>query len=239
VTRVLLSDGVVSGKVNIDALTSGDVDLGNVGVVGDLDDIANGSITGKVNLDALTLGDIDLGNIGVVGKDLDNIIDTGTRFAAVEAFADQTSGNTADDINNINGTAVGNVVDSNGRLANSKVMQPNRTAGPGAQASTAPVSAIDAGASATITISGHDLFAGSSSATVYSGGTITGLPFSTTFRVYADDADWNGGSVTYVAVTAKVDIAKSSARYWVATVTTPADGGGANPGDGGGGGPIL
>ena len=178
-------------------------------------------------------------NLGDLSGDLDDVSDSATRFAAIQANADDTSANTADDIFNINGTNVGDVINSDGRLSNSKVMQPNRNAGPGAQASSTPLDAIDAGATATITISGHDLFPGSSTATVYGGASITGLAFNTTFRVYTDDANWAGGSVTYVAVTSKVDIAKSSARYWVGTVTTPADGGGANPGEGGGGGPLL
>lgn len=183
--------------------------------------------------------DIEPDNLGDLTGDLDDIDDSATRFAADELNANNTESRTADDISNINGTTVGDIINSDGRLTNSQVMQPNRNAGPGAQASSTPLDAIDAGATATISISGHDLFAGSSTAVVYGGASITGLAFNTTFRVYADDPDWGGGSVTYIAVTSKVDIAKDSGRYWVGTVTTPADGGGANPGEGGGGGPLL
>lgn len=109
-----------------------------------------------------------------------------------------------------------------------------------------PVSAIDAGSDATVDIDVHDR--------VYADKTvecapnaITGLAYSTQYSIYYDDADRQGGAVTYQATTIAGDAITTPAhpdRHFVGYVTTPASGGlpstggGSTPPSVGGGGPI-
>ena len=100
--------------------------------------------------------------------------------------------------------------------------------------SAAPLSAYDAGSSAAIDVAAHTLYYGGNELS-YSSGSITGLGFSTLYYVYADDADKEGGAVTYIATATVSDIMGSTARYYVGQITTPADGAGDTSGGWGGG----
>lgn len=96
-----------------------------------------------------------------------------------------------------------------------------------------PLTATDAGATATISVAAFTAHAGTNMSISYSSGSITGLNFNTTYYVYADDPNFLGGAVTYVATTNKTVIGDSDGRIYVGYITTPSDGGG-----GTGGGPA-
>lgn len=92
------------------------------------------------------------------------------------------------------------------------------------------MTATDAGADATITISAHTRIYGDGTSVAVSGGTVTGLAYSTGFFVYYDQASRAGGAVTYQATTSAATAAQTGDRHSLGAVTTPA--GGAGPIDG-------
>lgn len=111
------------------------------------------------------------------------------------------------------------------------------------------VSASDAGASATVTVTGHTrvypVEGGIDVPDVaISGGSITGLSYSTTYYVYYDDTTLADTTPTFAVTTnpASAQVGAAPGRHFVGFVTTPASGGtttsgggGAPPGGGGGG----
>lgn len=94
------------------------------------------------------------------------------------------------------------------------------------------LTATDAGASATITISAHTRVYGDGTIVAVSGGSVTGLAYSTDYRVYYDDAARTGGAVTYAATTSVTTAAQLGDRHSVGAVTTPAAAAGPNNGNG-------
>lgn len=92
------------------------------------------------------------------------------------------------------------------------------------------MTATDAGTDATITIGAHTRIYGDGTSVAVSGGTVTGLAYSTGFFVYYDQASRAGGAVTYQATTSAATAAQTGDRHSLGAVTTPA--GGAGPIDG-------
>lgn len=88
--------------------------------------------------------------------------------------------------------------------------------------STNPLSASDAGANATITIAGHDRIYGDGTSVAITGGSLTGLAYSTEYFVYYDDATRAGGAVTFASTTSATTAAQTGDRHLVGSVTTPA-----------------
>jgi hypothetical protein len=84
------------------------------------------------------------------------------------------------------------------------------------------MTATDAGANATITISGHTRVYGDGTSVSVTGGSITGLAYSTTYYVYYDQASRLGGAVTYQATTSQATGAQTGNRHALGAVTTPA-----------------
>ena len=105
----------------------------------------------------------------------------------------------------------------------------------GSTQSTAPLSASDAGADATVAIAAHNVIYDGTTLS-YNSGSVTGLSFSTLYYIYTDDPTKAGGAVTYVATTTGTDITANIGRYFIGEVTTPADGAGDTSGGWGGGG---
>jgi len=102
------------------------------------------------------------------------------------------------------------------------------------------VSASDAGASATVTIASHTrvypVEGGIDVPDVsISGGSITGLAYSTTYFVYYDDTTLASTAPTFLATTssATAQVGAAPGRHFVGYVTTPASGGGSTSGGGG------
>lgn len=94
-----------------------------------------------------------------------------------------------------------------------------------------PLTAIDNGTTAKINIAAHTVQTGFGQVT-YNAGSITGLQFNRLYYVYADDPSWAGGAVTYVATITGYNTVANSGRYFVGTITTPADGAGGTGGSG-------
>ena len=104
-----------------------------------------------------------------------------------------------------------------------------------------PLSAFDAGATATISVLAHDRIYSDKVASL-GAANLTGLAYSTGYYVYYDDAERAGGAVAYVALNPAVDDAADAfnspanpARHNVGYVNTPAAA--APPSSGGGSGP--
>jgi hypothetical protein len=90
------------------------------------------------------------------------------------------------------------------------------------------VTATDAGASVTISISAHTRVYGDGTSVAVNAGSLTGIPYSVNRWVYYDQASRAGGAVTYIAATSAQ--AQTGDRHVVGAVATPASG--APPSDG-------
>lgn len=95
----------------------------------------------------------------------------------------------------------------------------------------ATITASDAGTDATVTISGHTRVYGDGATVSVTGGSVTGLSYSTFYYVYYDQPSRAGGSVTYQVTTSAATAAQTGNRHLVGSVTTPAAAGA--PTDGG------
>jgi hypothetical protein len=102
-----------------------------------------------------------------------------------------------------------------------------------------PLTAIDAGSYAEIDIAsftmriamnlpgGHDVSVNS--------GSIISLSYDTTYHVYYDDPEYDGGAVTYYANTDQAIALDATGRFYVGSITTPAAGGADTTGNNDGG----
>lgn len=123
----------------------------------------------------------------------------------------------------------------NGRATDSRLINPSVVANIGALIDgSSPLSAIDAGTDATISIASFTMKFDFGDLN-YNAGSITGLTYSTKYYVYADDADYSGGTVTYAANLSSSTVVASSDYIYIGTITTPAASGGPTSGAGGGG----
>ncbi len=86
----------------------------------------------------------------------------------------------------------------------------------------ATITATDAGADATITISAHTRVYGDGTTVSVNGGSITGRAYSTLYYIYYDQASRAGGAVTYLSTTSESTAAQTGDRHLVGVVTTPA-----------------
>lgn len=85
------------------------------------------------------------------------------------------------------------------------------------------ITATDAGADVTISISAHTRVYGDGTTAAISGGTITGRPYSTDLWVFYDAAKGTAGAVTYqAATTVQGNASGNPNRHFVGAVTTPA-----------------
>jgi len=84
------------------------------------------------------------------------------------------------------------------------------------------ITATDAGTDVTITISAHTRIYGDGTSVAVTGGSITGLAYSTSYYIYYDDAARAGGAVTYQSTTTAATAAQLGDRHSVGAVTTPA-----------------
>lgn len=115
---------------------------------------------------------------------------------------------------------------------------------------TVVLTGTDAGATASITIASHTRIYPSNDdfpvdPVSVTGGSLTGLAFSTTYYVYYDDETLSDTTPVFQSTTtaATAQVGAGPGRHFVGVVTTPADGGGNTGGTGGtppggGGGPL-
>jgi hypothetical protein len=83
-----------------------------------------------------------------------------------------------------------------------------------------PLSATANASTADIAIASHTLHVDFENI-LYNAGSITGLALNTAYYIYADDPDYEGGAVTYIATTARPNVPANSGRYLVGVITTP------------------
>jgi len=86
----------------------------------------------------------------------------------------------------------------------------------------ATITAADAGADTSITISGHTRVYGDGTSVAVTGATLTGRAYSTFYYVYYDQPSRAGGAVTYQTTTSETTAAQTGDRHLVGSVTTPA-----------------
>lgn len=122
-----------------------------------------------------------------------------------------------------------------GRARSQKLLPLVNSGGKFSSQTAQPLTASDAGSDATISIASHSVQFGFG-VVAYNSGSITGLSFSTLYYVYTDDPTYAGGAVTYLATTNANNITANDGRYYVGSVTTPANGAGDTGGGWGGGG---
>jgi hypothetical protein len=84
------------------------------------------------------------------------------------------------------------------------------------------LTASDAGASATISITAHTRIYGDGTSKAITAGSVTGLAYSTDYRVYYDDPTRAGGVVAFIATTSITTAAQAGDRHSVGAVKTPA-----------------
>lgn len=84
------------------------------------------------------------------------------------------------------------------------------------------ITATDIGASVTITISAHTRVYGDGTSVAVTGGTVTGLAYSTVYYIYYDQPSRAGGAVTYLSTTTQATAAQTADRHSLGAVTTPA-----------------
>jgi hypothetical protein len=82
-----------------------------------------------------------------------------------------------------------------------------------------PLTATSSASSSTISIASHTLQYGYGQVS-YSSGSISGLNTSTNYYVYADDPDYAGGAVTYLATTNPQTVVANNGRYYVGSIQT-------------------
>ena len=83
------------------------------------------------------------------------------------------------------------------------------------------VTATDAGASATVSISAHTRIYADGTSVAVNAGSVTALTYSTKFYVYYDQVSRLGGAVTYAVTTSPTTAAQLGSRHVVGSVTTP------------------
>jgi hypothetical protein len=85
---------------------------------------------------------------------------------------------------------------------------------------TNPLTATDAGASATITVAAFTMRTSGLDISI-SSGSIGSLSYNTLYFLYYDDPNLNGGAVTFVATTTKETALASPGRFFVGSILTP------------------
>jgi len=87
---------------------------------------------------------------------------------------------------------------------------------------TNPLTATDAGSSATVNIASFTQRTSSKGDVSVNSGSVTALSYSTLYFLYYDDPTLAGGAVTYAATTTKTTAINGAGRFFVGSITTPA-----------------
>ena len=87
-----------------------------------------------------------------------------------------------------------------------------------------PLTATDAGGSATVSVAGFTQAVAGVGNVAVSSGAITGLSYSTLYYIYYTDPLIQGGAVTFNAVTTKAATINANVNFFVGSILTPASG---------------
>ncbi|MGL5734114.1 MAG: hypothetical protein ACRCYS_04530, partial [Beijerinckiaceae bacterium] len=85
----------------------------------------------------------------------------------------------------------------------------------------ATITATDAGANVTVSITAHTRVYGDGTSVSVNAGSVLAQPYSTLVYIYYDDAARAGGAVTYLASTSQATAAQTGDRHLVGQVLTP------------------
>ena len=142
---------------------------------------------------------------------LNTLIDTVALIAAAQAAADSAGASAAV------ATAAASTAQSAANGANSVASLTNS----GVTGLT--LTATDAGASVTVTISAHTRVYGDGTSVAVTGGSLTGQAYSVpALYIYYDQASRLGGAVTYLSTTSQTTAAQTGNRHLVGRTVTPA-----------------
>lgn len=94
----------------------------------------------------------------------------------------------------------------------------------GSGVSGATITATDAGTDVTISVTNHTRVYSDGTSALVNGPDVTGASYSTTYYVYYDDPDYDGGTVTYQISTSDATAAQTGVRHLIGSVLTPAAG---------------
>jgi len=122
------------------------------------------------------------------------------------------------------GTVAGNTVTpaTLNSVADSSTRYAQTASGLSYRPTTNPLSATDAGSSATIDIAAFTMLTSSKGSVSVSSGSIVSLSYSTLYYVYYSDPTLSGGSVVYQASTVQADALSGNGTFFVGSILTPA-----------------
>ncbi|MGL5737089.1 MAG: hypothetical protein ACRCYS_19680 [Beijerinckiaceae bacterium] len=95
----------------------------------------------------------------------------------------------------------------------------------------ATITATDAGANVTVSVTAHTRVYGDGTNVSVNAGSVLAQPYATLVYIYYDDAGRAGGAVTYLASTSQTMAAQTGDRHLVGQVMTPAAAAGPTDGD--------
>jgi hypothetical protein len=114
----------------------------------------------------------------------------------------------------------GTTINDGAKVTTQRVLPTINFANVGSVQSAIPITAFADASIATVSIAAHDVIYGGETVS-YSAGEVIGVPVSTDVYIYADDADLDGGAVTYEFTTDFTVLAESKERYRVGAIRTP------------------
>lgn len=125
---------------------------------------------------------------------------------------------------------------ADGKGTNSNIVPVSIMGNVGSAIASSPLTAADVGSDATITIAAFTLQKDDGTTASVSGASVTGLAFSTVYRVYLTDFNRDTGAYTSaLATTSDTTLVSDPDNLYVGSITTPANGAGGTSGTGGGG----
>jgi hypothetical protein len=116
-------------------------------------------------------------------------------------------------------TVLGKVTDG-GKAQDQRFLPASAVLSPSSLQDVDPVTASSGATTATVNIASHSVVADFGTV-AYNSGAISGLNLNTAYYVYADDPNFAGGAVSYLASTSRTTAVASGSRYFVGSVTTP------------------
>jgi hypothetical protein len=114
----------------------------------------------------------------------------------------------------------GTNINDGAKVTTQRVLPTINFANVGSVQSAIPITSFADATIATVSIAAHDVLYGGETVS-YSAGEVIGVPVSTDVYIYADDADLDGGAVTYEFTTDFTVLAEAKERYRVGAIRTP------------------
>lgn len=107
-----------------------------------------------------------------------------------------------------------------GRAASQSLLPPVNRANRSSVQTSAPLTTTDTGSAITVNVAAHTL-ATDTGNVAYNAGSVAGLDYEETYYLYAEDAELEGGAVTYLATTDYAVVVSDPDYYYVGSISTP------------------